>query len=242
MPLVGAGQPLELNRIRLVMIIMTAVVSIFFLLAFRKPRLVPRGLQNIGEIAVDFIKVHIIDASVGEKGRKYLPYLGAVFFLVLAFNISGIIPGLQVAGTSVVALPLILAFITWAIFNYAGIQAHGLGRYLKANLFPSGLPWYMYILVAPIEAISTFVLRPVTLTIRLMGNMMAGHIALMIFFGGTSFLLLGGAGWALAPVGVLSFGMGMAFTAFELLVAFLQAYIFTLLTAIYLDGALSEAH
>ncbi|KWX04080.1 ATP synthase F0 subunit A [Carbonactinospora thermoautotrophica] len=235
------GTIFELNRIRLVMIVMTIVVGGFFWLAFRKPQVVPRGLQNVGEVAIDFVKFQIVDEVIGKEGRRFLPYLTTLFFLILAFNIAGIIPPLQIAGTSVIALPMLLAICTWVLFNYTGIKEQGLGHYLKVNLFPSGLPKVMYVLVTPIEFASTFILRPVTLTLRLLGNMMAGHMVLLLFFAGTSYLLFD-AGALLKPIGLLSFGMGFAFTAFEILVAVLQAYIFTLLTAVYLAGAMSAEH
>jgi F-type H+-transporting ATPase subunit a len=127
------------------------------------------------------------------------------------------------------------------MFNYAGIRHHGLLHFLKVNLFPAGVPWPVYILVTPIEFVGTFILRPVTLTVRLLANMMAGHLLLVLFFSATSALLFDSEG-ILRVFGLASLAMGLAFTLFEVLVAFLQAYIFTLLTAVYIGSATADEH
>lgn len=238
--LIFAGTPFAMTRLNLIGMIMTAVVVVFFVAAFRKPKLVPRGVQNVGEWAVDMVQVNIIDEILGKKGQKYAPYLVSMFFLLFAFNITGIIPFANIAVTSVIGLPLLLALVSWFVFNIEGIRKHGFLHYLKMNLFPPGLPAGIYVLVTPIEFISTFILRPITLTIRLMANMMAGHILLVLFFSATSALLAGS--FLQKFLAIPSYAMGFAFTLFEILVALLQAYIFTLLTAVYIDGAISEEH
>lgn len=235
------GTIFEITRITLVQLIATALIAAFFLIAFRNPQIVPRGVQNLGEMAVDFVKVHIIDTIMGVSGRRYLPYLVTLFFFILAMNMAGIVPGLNIAGTSVVAIPILMAIVAWLTFNIAGIRKHGFLHYMKMNLFPPGVPAPIYVLLTPIEFFSTFILRPVTLTIRLLANMMAGHLMLVLFFSGATYLLLD-ASWALKPFGVGAAVMGFFITAFEILVAFLQAYIFTLLTALYISGAESESH
>ena len=235
------GTIFEITRITLVQLIATALIAAFFLIAFRNPQIVPRGVQNLGEMAVDFVKVHIIDTIMGVSGRRYLPYLVTLFFFILAMNMAGIVPGLNIAGTSVVAIPILMAIVAWLTFNIAGIRKHGFLHYMKMNLFPPGVPAPIYVLLTPIEFFSTFILRPVTLSIRLLANMMAGHLMLVLFFSGATYLLLD-ASWALKPFGVGAAVMGFFITAFEILVAFLQAYIFTLLTALYISGAESESH
>lgn len=236
-----AGTPFEMSRINLIMFLMTGVVMFFFSAAFRNPQFVPSKLQAAGEIALDFVRIHIAEEIMGPKGKKHTAYLTTLFFMILAFNVPGIIPGLQVAGTSVIAVPLILAVSSYIVFNYSGIKAHGLGHYLKTNLFPAGVPWPIYFLVTPIEFVGTFILRPVTLTVRLLANMVAGHLLLVLFFTATSFLLFDAEG-VLKIFGLASYAMGFAFTLFEVLVAFLQAYIFTLLTAVYVGGAEASEH
>ncbi|WP_222851586.1 F0F1 ATP synthase subunit A [Phytoactinopolyspora mesophila] len=235
------GTPFEFTRVNMIQVLMTVAIATLFILAFRRPQVVPRGLQNIGELAVNFVQTYVIDSIMGEKGRRYLPYLVTLFFFILALNLAGIVPGLNLAGTSVVAVPAMLAVISWLVFNIAGIRKHGFGQYMKVNLFPPGVPIPVYILLTPIEFLSTFILRPITLTIRLLANMMAGHLMLVLFFAGAHYLLLE-ADWILRPLGLGAAAMGLGVTAFEILISVLQAYIFTLLTALYIAGAESESH
>lgn len=236
-----AGTPFAMTRINIVQFVMIAAVALFFVVAFRKPQVVPRGVQNLGELAVDFVQTQVIDSVMGVKGRRYLPYLVTLFFFILALNLSGVTPFLNIAGSSLIAVPMMLAIISWLVFNIAGARKHGLGRYLKDNLFMPGVPKGIYVLLTPIELVSTFILRPITLTIRLWANMLAGHFMLVLFMSGATYLLLH-ADAILKPFGLVSAAMGFAITAFEILVAFLQAYIFTLLTALYIAGAESEHH
>ncbi|HEU0041273.1 MAG TPA: F0F1 ATP synthase subunit A [Jiangellaceae bacterium] len=230
-----------MTRINVVQLVMVTLVAVFFLAAFRRPQLVPRGVQNLGEVAIDFVQTQVIDSVMGVKGRKYLPYLVTLFFFVLALNLGGITPFLNVAGSSLIAVPIFLALLSWIVFNVAGVRKHGLGTYLKDNLFMPGVPKAIYPLLTPIELFSTFILRPVTLTIRLWANMLAGHFMLVLFMSGATYLLFS-ADVLLKPFGVVSAAMGFAITAFEIFVAALQAYIFTLLTALYIAGAESEHH
>ena len=238
--LIFAGTPFAMTRINLIGMIVTAIIVVFFITAFARPKLVPRGVQNLGEMAVDVVYDQVIREVLGSKGKKYAPYLVAMFWLLFCFNITGIIPFAQIAVTSVIGLPLLLAMVSWFVFNVEGIRAHGFGHYLKMNLFPPGIPWPIYFLVTPIEFVSTFILRPLTLTIRLMANMMSGHLLLVLFFSATSALLA--ADGLMKVFAIPSYIMGLAFTFFEILVAVLQAYIFTLLTAVYIDGATSAEH
>lgn len=231
----------RMTRINLISMLMTLVLIVFFSLAFRRPQFVPRGMQNAGEVAVNFVRVNIVEEVMGSRGAPFVGYLTTLFFMVLAFNVTGFVPGLQIAGTSVIAIPLLLAFISWIVFNVSGIKHHGPGHYFKNNLFPAGVPKPIYLLVTPIEFVSTFLLRPMTLTVRLLANMMSGHLLLVLFFSATSYLLFDAAGF-LKVFGLAAYAMGFAFTLFEVLVAFLQAYIFTLLTAVYIDGALADSH
>jgi F-type H+-transporting ATPase subunit a len=230
-----------LTRINLIGVLMTLVLVVFFVMAFRRPTMIPGRLQNLGEMAVDLVYVNIIDEVMGVKGRRFAPLLVTLFWMILAFNITGIIPLMNIAATAVIGVPLVLALVSYAVFNWAGIKEHGAGTYFKLNLFPPGVPTPIYVLVTPIEFISTFILRPVTLTIRLLANMMSGHLLLVLFFSATSYFLFEASG-ALKLAAAPSLFMGFAFTLFEVVVALLQAYIFTLLTAVYIDGATSHEH
>jgi F-type H+-transporting ATPase subunit a len=229
------------TRINLIGLVITLALCVFFVLAFRRPAMVPGRLQTLGEMCVDFVRVNIVEEILGAKGKPYTTLLLTMFWMILALNITGVIPFMNIAVTSVIGVPLMLALISYVVFNTAGIKEHGVGKYLKMNLFPPGVPAPIYLLVTPIEFISTFILRPVTLTIRLMANMMAGHLLLVLFFSATSYFLFEAEG-AMKLVAIPSYAMGFAFTLFEVLVAVLQAYIFTLLTAVYIDGAVSHEH
>lgn len=239
--LIGEGTIWGLTRINLIMLLATFALALFFVLAFRRPQLVPRKLQNVGEMAVSVVYSQVIDEVMGQRGRRFAPLLVTMFFMILAFNVTGLVPLLHMPATAVIGVPLVLALISYVTFNYAGIKANGFGTYMHANLVPPGVPGPMLLLVVPIEFVSTFLLRPFTLAVRLMANMMSGHILLVLFYGATSYFLLETTGiMRLFAIG--SYAAGLAFTFFECLVIVLQAYIFTLLTAVYIDGALSAEH
>jgi F-type H+-transporting ATPase subunit a len=192
-------------------------------------------------MALDLVRVNIADDLLGKKdGKRFLPLLTTIFFMVLFMNLTGVIPFLNIAGTSVIGVPLVLAVVAYVVFIYAGVKKSP-KNFFKNALFPAGVPWALYIIVTPIEFISTFVLRPITLTLRLLMNMMVGHILLVLFFAATQFFVVQLSGWWTA-LGAMTLGLGLAFTVFELLVAVLQAYIFVLLTAVYIQLAVAEEH
>lgn len=230
-----------LTRIDLIALLMVGLLCLFFISAFRKPTVLPGKLQNLGELALDVVYDNVIDEVMGVKGRRFAPLLITLFWLILAFNVTGILPMMHIAVTSVVAFPIVFAVSSYVVFIWAGIKEHGVGAYFKMNLFPAGVPAPIYVLVTPIEFISTFLLRPVTLTIRLLANMMSGHLLLVLFFGATSYFLFDSSGLIILAA-LPSYFMGLAFVFFEVIVALLQAYIFTLLTAVYIDGATSHEH
>ncbi len=235
------GTAFEINRIMLVRFIAVAALLLVFWIGTRSMRIVPGRFQSIVEMGLDFIRVGVADDLLGKKdGKRFLPILTSIFFMVLFMNITGIIPGLNIAGTSVIGVPLVLAIVSYVTFIYAGIKQSP-KNFFKNSLFPSGVPWPVYIIVTPIELISTFVIRPVTLTLRLMMNMIVGHLLLVLFFAATQFFIFNLGGWyTLLGVGTLAFGF--VFTLFEILVAVLQAYVFTLLTAVYIQLAVAEEH
>ena len=235
------GTPFELNRVMLIRLLVTAVLLLLFWLGTRKMRMVPGRGQSVLEMGIGFVQKNIIEENLGVKeGKRFAPILFAMFFFILGMNITGIIPGLNIAGSSVIGLPLVLALVSYVAFMYAGIKKHP-GSFFKNALFPPGVPWYLYFIVTPIEFVSTFILRPVTLTLRLLMNMVAGHMLLVLCFAATDFFLFTAGGlYSLFGVGTLAFGF--IFTLFELMVAALQAYVFTFLTAVYIQLALAEEH
>ena len=231
----------EVNRIVLIRFVMLALLLVFFWLGTRRMKIVPTRGQSIVEMALDFVRVNVAEDLLGKKdGRRFLPILTAMFFLILVYNITGIIPFLNIAASSTVGLPLTLAIVSYVTFIYAGIKKSP-KNFFKNSLFPAGVPWPVYIIVTPIELISTFVIRPVTLTLRLLMNMVVGHLLLVLFFSATQFFFFNADGF-LKLFGVGSLAFGFVFSIFEILVAVLQAYVFTLLTAVYIQLALAEEH
>lgn len=217
------------------------VILLVFWLGTRRMKVVPGRGQTILEFVLGFIKSNIAEGNLGVKdGARFLPLLTSIFIIVLGMNITGIIPGINLAGTSVIGLPLVLALVAYVTFIYAGIKKHG-GGFFKSALFPSGVPGALYVIVTPIELLSTFILRPVTLALRLLMNMIAGHMLLVLCFSATQFFLFNAGGlYSLFGVGTLAFGF--IFTIFEILVGVLQAYVFTFLTAAYIQLALADDH
>jgi len=234
------GVHFEITRITVIMWVATAAVMAFFVLSVRRPEMVPQKLQWMGEAAYSFVRDGIAREVIGREGLRFAPYLAAVFFFILANNVMGIVPFAQISPNAKIALPAMLAGLTYLLFNWVGIRSQGVGPYFKGISFPPGVPKPMYVLITPIEIASTLIFRPLTLAIRLFANMFAGHLLLVIFALGTVYLLqVGNFSVIFAPV---SFVMAIVMTFFELLVQILQAYVFTVLTATYLAGALEEAH
>ncbi|MEN9740817.1 MAG: synthase subunit [Actinomycetota bacterium] len=236
------GTPFAMNRIMIIRMIMVTLLVVLFWLGTRNMKIVPGRFQSLIEMGLDLVRVNIAEDLLGKKdGRRFLPILTTIFFLVLFLNVTGIVPGFNIAGSSVIGIPLILAVTAYITFIYAGLKKHP-GAFLRNALFPPGVPWYFYIVVTPIELVSTFILRPVTLTLRLLMNMIVGHLLLVLLYSATNFFFLGfeNAFGYVFGAGTLAFAI--AFSFFEILVAVLQAYVFTLLTTVYLQLALAEEH
>jgi len=236
-PLATIG-PVQITKPMVLAVVAGAIVLGFFAYAFRKPALVPRGAQNVGEAGVLFVRDQILRPQLGKAGDKYLPFLVSIFFFVWIMNLFGIIPLIDFPATSKIAYPAGLALIVWITYLTVGIRAKGPLNYFKNIAVPSGAPWWILPLLAPIELVSNIFVRPFTLTIRLMANMLAGHLLLLVF---------GLASWYLfsATIGLLfsatSLLVTIILTGLEVLIQLLQAFIFTTLTAYYLADA-SAAH
>jgi F-type H+-transporting ATPase subunit a len=238
--LVGSGA-FGINKIALTNFFAVAATILFFWAGSRKRALVPKGVQNLAEASIDFIEHGIIDEVMGHEGKKYLPFMAALFFYVFFNNITGVIPGWQMPATARMAVPAMLALVVWVVFIGSGIKSQGFGAYFKGSLFPPGVPKALYILVTPIEFISTFLVRPFSLAVRLFANVLAGHILLVTFAVLTNALVTAHTP-VLKPVGILPLFMLIVMTGFEVGVALLQAYVFTLLTAVYIGGAVHPEH
>ncbi|MGO1542913.1 MAG: F0F1 ATP synthase subunit A [Gulosibacter sp.] len=235
------GTPFEINRIIMVRLIAVAVLMLIFWLALRKPKVVPGKLQSLIEMGVGFVRDGIVFDMLGERiGKKYLPYILMVFFGVLFMNITGVVPLLNISGNALIGMPLVLAVASYIAFIYAGIREVGGGKFFKNALFPSGVPWYMYILLTPIEFVNTFVVRPVSLALRLFLNMMVEHLLLVLAFSATWFFV--GLLNVWSTMGVLTFAGAMFMTLVKILVSVLQAYVFALLTTSYIQLSVAEEH
>jgi F-type H+-transporting ATPase subunit a len=234
-----AGLDLSINRVVLQMFLVALLIWGLFFFAFRRPRLVPSGLQNVMESVVDFVRNQIVLEVIGREGLRFVPYLTTLFLFVFLGNVGGIIPPILFPLNGRMALPAVMAICSLLLFISVGVSSQGLA-YFKNALFPPGIPWPIYILLTPIEFISTFIVRPVTLAIRLLANMIAGHLILSVFFVAAGYMLTSLNISMLFGVGALLFSV--ALIAFELFVAGLQAYVFTILSAVYIAGALEPEH
>lgn len=240
-PFLFEGTPFEINRLILVRLIAVVILAIVMVIYARRARLVPSRAQSAVEALLDFSKVQVGEEILGkEEAKPYQSTLAVLFVGILFMNLTGIIPGLQIAGTSLIGMPLIYALFAYVAFIIAGIKAQGAGHFFKSQLFPPGVPWPLYFLMAPLELLSTFVLRPITLTVRLLANMVAGHFILVLCFLGTHYLYFTVSGLFGGALGTLTLLGGIVFVAFEMFVGALQAYIFAMLAAAYISLSISE--
>jgi F-type H+-transporting ATPase subunit a len=217
----------------------TAILILFFVLSYRKPKMVPGKAQWLAESTYGFVRNNIVVDMLGHTGVRFAPYLTTLFCFILLNNLWGIVPGIQLSPNSHIAFPALLALISYVLFNYIGIKKFGFVKYFKNALVPPA-PGFILPILIPIEFISTFLFRPFTLALRLFANMFAGHLILLVFtLGGFAML---NANALLAPVSVLSWLMTIALTFLEALIVVLQAYVFVVLTTSYMQGALAEEH
>ena len=238
----------DVDKPIVVVLLATAIVALFFWVAARAAErsasrgLVPGKMQFAGEQAYGFVRNGIGLETIGKDGLRFVPFLATLFFFIAVNNLFGIIPPFQLPGTSKIAIPLFLAVIVWAIYNYLGIKRAGFFGYFKAMMFPPGIPLPVYFLLAPIELLSNFLVRPVTLCLRLTLNMFAGHLVLVLFVLGGEYLLLEYGGIVGILAGSVSIFASIVVTFFEAFIQLLQAYVFTLLAALYIGGALVDEH
>ncbi|MEY4623745.1 MAG: hypothetical protein RLZZ07_375 [Actinomycetota bacterium] len=216
------------------------LISVFFILASRKAAVVPSKLQFAGESVYGFVRNDLAKDVIGHEFMRFVPYLFTLFTFILVNNIFGIVPMLQFPTMSRVSFPYVLAIITFLVFHYVGIRKQGALKYIKEIMFMPGVPKPAYILITPLELLTFFLVRPLTLSLRLFANMFAGHLLLLVFILGGEHLLQGVIGLKL--ISPFAFFIGIVLTFFEFMVQCLQAYIFTLLAALYIAGALADEH
>jgi F-type H+-transporting ATPase subunit a len=225
-----AGHPIFFTNQALLMIIVVLASSLFLTLAVKPGRLVPTRGQSMAELSYEFV-ANMIHSASGEDGLKFFPFVFAIFMFVLFSNFFGMIPG-SFTVTSQIAVTFALACLVLGLVVVTGFLKHGL-RFL--TLFVPAAPWYLQILLVPIEIIS-FLTRPISLSVRLFANMLAGHTMLAVF--GGFVVSLGAAGGIFTGLAIAPMLLIIAIMLLEMLVAFLQAYVFAILTCIYLNEAL----
>ena len=238
------GQTMYLGVTKpMIQIVLAAALVFWFLYAASKQRsMVPGKLQYAGEGAYGFVRNSIGRDIIGSHDfMRFVPYLFALFFFILLNNFFGSIPFIQFPTFSRSGMVYSLAILSWVIYNAVGIKKHGFVGYFKLQSVPAGISGPMLLLLVPLEFMSNILVRPVTLALRLFANMLAGHLLLILFALGGEYLLLHGA-MLVKPVGILAWVLFIAISFLELLIQFLQAYVFVLLNAMYISGALADEH
>jgi F-type H+-transporting ATPase subunit a len=222
----------------LIAIICAACVIVFFLAAFSRPKLVPRGVQNLGELALLAVRDQILRPNLGKRGDSYLPFLTSLFFFIWLMNLMEIIPFFQFPATSRSGFPWSLVAVVYLTYLYLGFKNQGALGYLK-NMIPRDVPLFVLVILLPVEFLRFFVVQPFTLGVRLFANMFAGHLLLLIFYLATWYLASLSVGLVFA---VTSAAMVLAVTVLELVIQLLQAFIFTTLAATYIADSLEGSH
>lgn len=212
---------------------------VFFYLGLRRPNVVPGKLQSLAEMGIQFVRENIAIPMLGPDSASFMPLIATLFFAIFFWNIFEVVPGINFSSNSRIAFPLVMAIVAWVTYNAVGIKKHGFVGYLKHVMFPPGAPAPLYVLLVPIEFLTQIIIRPITLSVRLWANFLAGHFLLAVFFLGTIAMLQGGL---LAVIAPLSFAISIALVGFEIFVSVLQAFIFSILTASYIGGAMAEEH
>jgi F-type H+-transporting ATPase subunit a len=230
-PLFHVGHyPIYFTNQSLLMILVVLAASLFLTLAMSKRLMVPSRAQSMAELSYEFV-ANMINSATGEDGLVFFPFVFTLFFFVLFCNLFGMIPG-SFTVTSQIAVTFALAAVVILTVIVTGFAKHGIGFLM---LFVPKAPWYIVWLLVIIEFIS-FLTRPISLSVRLFANMLAGHTMLVVF--GGFVVMLGGAAIYLKPLALAPLALIVAIMLLELLVAFLQAYVFAILTCIYLNEAL----
>lgn len=234
------GIQFGINKPMILMILCSAIIIIFFTVAFAKPRMVPGKVQSMGEGCYLFIRDQISRETIGKAGDPYVAFLFSLFFFVLMMNFMGIFPGAQFPVTALFVYTVALAMIVWVTYMFVGMKNQGSIKFFTNMMFPPGVPKGVLAILAPIEFLSNIIVRPFTLAVRLMANMFAGHLLITVFI--VAFLYLATPS-LVGIIGAAASGiMTIIMTGFEFAIEVLQAYIFALLAASYIAGSLSNEH
>ncbi len=228
------GSAFGFNKVALIYVLALVIPTLFFGLAGRQKGFVPSGVRNAAEAVIGFVEKQIMLPTMGAEGRPFLPLLVTLFSFIFVANIFEVIPGFQMPGNARMAAPLVLAVTVWVTFIAVGIKHQGMA-YFGHIAWPAGVPVFLKPLVGGIELLSTFIIRPFSHAVRLFANMLAGHILLVTF----SVLCI--SLWTAGPlflVNIPTFPVLVALTGFEVAVAFLQAFVFAILTGVYIGGSM----
>jgi F-type H+-transporting ATPase subunit a len=232
------GTFFALNRTVLIGLLMTLAAVLFFAWSLRNASATsPSKGQLVGESILGFVRDQIGRDMIGPASRNYVPLLATLFVLIFLLNFAKITPLLMLPPTSRMGYTAFFAIVAWVTYIGVGIRHHGL-TYFKDVAFPPGVPWPLYILLTPIEIVSNLFLRPITLAIRLFANMVAGHILVVITLVATH-VFLGGPFDLGYLVGLSTLALSPVVFLFEFFVIALQAYVFTLLTAVYIESSIN---
>lgn len=231
------------NKVSLIAVLSAVIGIVVFLIAGNKSSATaPKGVRNLAETTVEFIENGVVMQTMGKDGLGWTPFLLSLFIFIYFCNLPGIIPFFQMPATARIAIPMFLALVVWVVYNGAGLKHQG-AKYVLHTVWPPSVPVALRPLVGLIEFVSNFIVRPFSLTIRLFANMLAGHILLVTFALLTESLVTAETQQLLLkPMSILPFAMLVGLTAFEVLVGFLQAYIFTILTAVYIGASVHPEH
>lgn len=241
-PLFGTDGPLAITRASVVVLLSVGLISWLLLVGTRRLAVVPTRGQYLTEQVYGLVRNSVARDIIGSRDfLKFVPLLFSMFVLILVNNLFGIIPLAQFPTMSRLGFPAALALIVFVLYHVLGLRKMGFGGYF-AHMIPPGVPAWVLVLLFPLELVTYFFTRPVTLALRLFGNMFAGHLLLVLFITGGEYLLLHSSNVGLKVAGGFSFVMAFVMTIFEILVEFLQAYIFVLLSALYIAGSLADEH
>lgn len=226
----------------LLLALSVVLVFAFLFYSIRQRAMVPGRFQFVGEASYNFVRNGLARDIIGSHDfMRFVPYLVALFFFILFNNLFGMFPGIQFPTFSRVGIAYALAIVSWLVYNGVGIKRHGFLGYVKLQTVPGGVSGAILLLLIPLEFFSNIIVRPVTLALRLFANMFAGHMLLILFALGGEYLLFE-TDLPTMLAGPLSWVMFLMVSTLELLVMALQAYVFVLLTAMYISSALVEEH
>jgi F-type H+-transporting ATPase subunit a len=240
-PLFGSGQ-WAVTRASVVAVISVIILAWWLLASTRRMAVVPTPGQYFTEQVYGFVRNSVGRDIIGSREfLGYVPFLFALFVFILLNNLFGIIPLFQFPTLGRIGFPIALTLIVYVLYHTIGVRRLGVGGYLK-HMIPPGVPGWVLVILVPLEFLTYFFTRPVTLALRIWGNMFAGHLLLVLFVTGAQYFIFESGKLAYIPLGIFTYVFAFVMTIFEGLIEFLQSYIFILLAALYIAGALEDEH